>query len=131
MKLNDLLNANDALKTLTGKRFTSYKKARLLVKLRKAVETEIEFYTEEERKAIKTYAELNEKGNPVFLPDGRLRLKDEQAKTAFESEIAKLRDSDVDGIEMVTLSENDFISADELPTPEEMLLLESLVEFTD
>ena len=38
MKLNDILVANEALKRLSEKRFSSYAKMRELVKLRKAVE---------------------------------------------------------------------------------------------
>ena len=62
MKLKDLIEANVPLKRLTEKRFVSYKKMRELVKLRKAVEQEVEFYATEEKKAISLYAETDASG---------------------------------------------------------------------
>ena len=131
MKLNDLLTANEPLKRLSEKRFASYRKMRELVKLRKAVEGEMEFYLSEEQKAIKTYAELDGNGSPVFLADGRLRLKDMEAKVAFEKEITTLRETDVDGIAPIALSESDFRSADDLPTVDDMIALEGIIIFED
>ncbi len=131
MKLKDLLEANEPLKRLSEKRFASYKKMRELVKLRKAVEQEVEFYAVEEQKAIASYAEKDESGTPVFLNDGRLRLKDMEAKIAFEKEIATLRETDVDGITPISLSEADFRSADDLPTVDDMIALEGIIIFED
>ena len=131
MKLKDLIEAKTPLKRLTEKRFVSYKKMRELVKLRKAVEQEVEFYAAEEKKAIGLYAETDDGGNPLFLDDGRLRLKDMEAKVAFEKEITTLRETDVDGIEPITLSESDFRSADDLPTVDDMIALEGIIIFED
>ena len=131
MKLKDLIEANAPLKHLTEKRVVSYKKMRELVKLRKAVEQEVEFYATEEKKAISLYAETDEGGSPLFLDDGRLRLKDMEAKVAFEKEITTLRETDVDGIEPITLSESDFRSADDLPTVDDMIALEGVIVFED
>ena len=58
-------------------------------------------------------------------------MKDVQAKQDFEAEILKLNETPVDGISPVIIREEDFKSTDDLPTPEEMLLLEGLVEFED
>jgi len=131
MKLNDILAAREPLKRLSEKRFASYKKMRELAKLRKAVEQEVEFYTVEETKAVGIYAEVDKNGAPVFLDDGRLRLKDMESKIAFEKEIEKLRDTEVDGIEPITLCESDFRSGDDLPTVSEMIALEPLVVFEE
>ena len=131
MKLNDILVANEALKRLSEKRFSSYAKMRELVKLRKAVEQEVDFYAKEETKAINAYAEVDEGGSPIFLSDGRLRLKDMEAKIAFEKEIATLRETEVDGILPITLCERDFRSADDIPTVDDMIALEGVIIFED
>ena len=131
MKLNDILVANEALKRLSEKRFSSYAKMRELVKLRKAVEQEVDFYAKEETKAVNAYAEVDEGGSPIFLSDGRLRLKDMEAKTAFEKEIATLRETEVDGIVPITLCERDFRSADDIPTVDDMIALEGVIVFED
>jgi len=91
----------------------------------------VEFYAAEEKKAISLYAETDDGGNPLFLDDGRLRLKDMEAKVAFEKEITTLRETDVDGIEPITLSESDFRSADDLPTVDDMIALEGVIIFED
>ena len=131
MKLNDILAAREPLKRLSEKRFASYKKMRELVRLRKAVEQEFEFYSVEEKKAVANYAEQDKNGAPVFLDDGRLRLRDYASKQAFEKEIAALRETEVDGIARIALSESDFRTSEDLPTPDEMLALEAFIDFED
>jgi len=131
MKLKDILVANEPLKRLCDKRLVNYKKMRELAKLYRAVKQEVEFYSVEEKKAVDIYAELDKNGTPIFLEDGRLRLKDMESKIAFEKEIEKLRDTEVDGIEPIILCEKDFRSEDDLPTVNEMLALEPLVVFED
>ena len=131
MKLKDILVANEPLKRLCDKRLANYKKMRELAKLYRAVKQEVEFYFVEEKKAVDIYAELDKTGTPIFLEDGRLRLKDMESKIAFEKEIEKLRNTEVDGIEPITLCESDFRSGDDLPTVSEMIALEPLVVFED
>lgn len=131
MKIKDILVANEPLKRLCDKRLANYKKMRELAKLYRAVKQEVEFYFVEEKKAVDIYAELDKNGTPIFLEDGRLRLKDMESKIAFEKEIEKLRDTEVDGIEPIILCERDFRSEDDLPTVSEMLALEPLVVFED
>lgn len=131
MKLNDLLSANDALNRLAEKRLSSYKKMRDFVKLCKVVEQEVAFYASEEKKAVDAYAQVDDNGSPIFLGDGRIRLKDATSKQAFEKEISALRDTEIDDIEPLFLSENDFRSIDDLPTANDMMALEGIVIFED
>lgn len=131
MKLKTLIEANEPLKRLCEKRFTSYKKMRELVKLRKTIEQEVEFYANEEKKAIATYAEHNADGTPIFLDDGRLRLKDAEAKLAFEKELTSLLDTDIEDIETISLKETDFRAIDDIPTIDDMLALEGIIIFED
>lgn len=131
MKLKFIVESKDAIVRLTEKRFSDYKKLRDIVKLRKAVEAEFEFYCAQEKKAVDTYGEISDKGTPAFLPDGRLKLKNAEAKEAFEKEIAKLLDTEVDDFTIITLKESDFLSAEDLPTPKDMLALEPIISFVD
>lgn len=131
MKLKDLLSANEPLKRLSEKRLSSYGKMRELVKLRRAVESEVEFYLSEEQKSISAYAELDGNGAPIFLTDGRLRLRDMDAKIAFEKEISALRETDVEGISPITLCESDFRATDDIPTADDMIALEGVIIFED
>lgn len=131
MKLKTVINSKPALEHLTQKRFKDYKKLRELVKLRKSVEAEFDFYVEQEKKAVDTYAEKGKDGTPVFLEDGRIKLVDPAAKAAFESELFRLQDTDIEDIQSVTLKESDFLSAEDLPTPNDMLTLECIINFED
>lgn len=129
MKLIELLQAQTPLKRLTEKNFNNYKVLRELAKLRKAVESEVEFYTEQERKAVDLYADKDDKGQPVILENGRIKLKDIEAKQAFDEELTKLRALEVEGITKVVVEEKDFRSSVDYPTPDEMLALECVVDF--
>lgn len=129
MKLIELLNARSALKCLTEKNFTNYKVLRDLAKIRKAVDAEVEFYTEQERKAVLQYADKDEKGQPVILDNGRIKLKDIESKQAFDEELSKLRTLEVDGITKVVVEESDFRSSNDYPTPDEMIALECVIDF--
>lgn len=129
MKLKELLKTQEPLKRLTEKRFTNYKIIRALVGLRKAVDAEVDVYLEQERKAITAYAVLDEKGNPVLLAEGRVQLRDEKAKAAFEKELTELRETEIENISSITLWEDDFRSDEDFPTPDDILSLEPLVVF--
>lgn len=129
MKLIELLNARSALKSLTEKNFANYKILRDLTRLRKSVDAEVEFYTEQERKAVLQYADKDEKGQPVILDNGRIKLKDIESKQAFDEELSKLRTLEVDGITKVVVEESDFRSSNDYPTPDEMIALECVIDF--
>ena len=47
MKLKHIIEAKEAIVRLTEKRFTDYKKLREIVRLRKAVEAEFDFYVKQ------------------------------------------------------------------------------------
>ena len=131
MKLKTIVATKPALARLTEKRFSDYKKLREIVRLRKAVEAEFDFYVEQEKKAVEAYAEKKKDGTPVFLEDGRIKLKDPKSKDAFEAEIVRLQETEIDGITPITLSERDFLTPDDLPTASDMLALEGIIEFED
>ena len=131
MKLKTIIATKPALERLTEKRFSDYKKLREIVKLRKSVEAEFDFYVEQEKKAVETYAEKKKDGTPVFLEDGRIKLKDPKSKEDFEAEIIRLQETEIDDVTPITLSESDFLNANELPTASDMLALEGVVEFED
>lgn len=131
MKIIDLLNAKDAIQALTEKRFTSFKKVRELVDLKKAVDAEIEFYAGEERKIVETYAKKDDKGSPIILEGGRIQLDSIEKKNAFEKEVSELRNLEVDKIKPTTLRTCDFRNGEDIPTPAEVLVLEGIVDFLD
>lgn len=131
MKIIDLLNAKDAIQNLTEKRFTSFRKVRELVELKKAIDAEIEFYAGEEKKIVETYAKKDGSGSPIILEGGRIQLDSIEKKNAFEKEVSELRSLEVDKIKPITLRTNDFRKEEDIPTPAEVLALEGIVNFMD
>lgn len=131
MKLISIMQARDALANLTDTHFTSYKILRELVRLKKRVDEEYEFYSAQEKKAVDAYADKSEDGQLIFVDGGRLKLKDIKAKAAFDAEIAKLNDTEVDDITTITIRESDFKSAADFPTATDMLALSALIEFEE
>lgn len=129
MKLYELLNAQAPLRKLTEKNFSNYGILRELARLRKAVDAEVEFYTEQEKKAINEYADKDENGQPIFVSGGHLKLKDTAAKAAFEEEITKLRDVEITDISKVAIKETDFHTNEDYPTPDDMIALECVIDF--
>ena len=129
MKLFEIIIATIPLRNLSEVRFTSFKKAREVSILRKKVESESDFYAKEERKLIEKYAEKNEKGEVIFLDGGRIKLKDLATKEAFEKEIIALKELDIEDIEKVALNESDFADVKNIPTPNELLALEAIIDF--
>lgn len=131
MKLINIMQARDALAKLTDTHFTSYKILRELVRLKKRVDEEFEFYSTQEKKAVDTYADKTEDGQLIFVEGGRLKLKDAKSKAAFDAEIAKLNETEVDDIPVVIIRESDFKSAADFPTATDMLALSAIVEFEE
>jgi hypothetical protein len=131
MKIINLLNAKEALTRLLECKYTSFKVVRELANLRKVAEAEIEFYIEQEKKIVTAYSLKDEKGNPVFLDGGRVQLKDEDSKTAFEKEITDLRSLEVETITPVSVRESDFRNKDDIPSPNDLFALEGIVDFVE
>ena len=124
MKLITILQGRDALAKLTETPFTSYKTLRELVRLKKRVDEEYEFYSTQEKRAVDTYADKTEDGQLIFVEGGRLKLKDAQAKLAFDAELTKLNETEIEDIPAVTIRESDFKAA-------EMLLLSAFINFEE
>ena len=129
MTLMQVLNARGAIKSLSEKKFKDFKKARDIARLRKRVESEFEFYVAEEQKAINAYAARDAKDQPIISQGGRVQLKDAQAAKEFNEVVADLRGVEIHDMPVVSLGEQDFRTADDLITPDEMFALEGLVIF--
>jgi len=70
-------------------------------------------------------------GEPIVLEGGRIKLKDIESKIAFDKEITDLRNTEVDDITKVELKESDFADTSKIPTPYELIALESVIEFLE
>lgn len=129
MKLINLLTAKDAITRLAETRFSNFKTARTIARVKKAVDEEIDFYIEEEKKIVNAYAVKDSNGQPELLEGGRVKLATIEDKEKFESEIIALRDTEVDKIQKVSVKISDLRSTDNIPSPNDLLALENIVDF--
>lgn len=129
MKLIKIINSRAAVGRLTQKRINSFAVARKLAALRKRVDEETEFFNAEQSKTLKEHAEF-ENGRPV-TEGGGIKMKSTADLTEYESEMQRLFDTEIEGIEPVAISEADFRGPEDYPTPEDMLALDGLVDFVE
>lgn len=130
MKLIKIIQARAALCRLTEVRFKNFALARSLCALRKKIDEEAEFLQEEQQKLVNAYAEFKD-GQPVLIDDQHIKLKDTNAKKAFDAEMQRLYEAEITDIVAVKITESDFRSAEEYPTPDDMMALDGLVEFVE
>lgn len=130
MQLIKIIQARAALCRLCEIRFKSFAVSRNLCALRKRVDEEVEFFRGEQQKLVQDYA-LMENGKPVLTDNGNIRLKDAAAQCAYNAEMQKLISTEVSDISPVVVSEADFRSVEDYPTPDDMLALDGLVEFKE
>lgn len=127
MRLIKIINSRAAVERLTQKRYNSFSVARKLAALRKRVDEETEFFNAEQSKALKEHAEFE--NDRLVTEGGGIKMKSAADLKEYESEMQRLLDTEIDGIEPVAISEADFRSPEDYPTPEDMLALDCLVGF--
>lgn len=130
MQLIKIIQARAALCRLTETRFKNFAVSRSLCALRKRVDEEVQFLQTEQQKAINAYAELKD-GKPAFTDGGNVLLKSPADKETFEAEIKRLLELEISNISAVVIAEADFRSHEDYPSPDDMMALDGLVEFTE
>jgi hypothetical protein len=131
MKLNCMLNGSNALTELTKIHFTSFKTVHDIVTLKKKVDEEILFCIGQEKELIAKYGDKDEKGNPKVTNEGHVIFSNAADRDAFEKEVNALRDTDIEEVKMVTIKASDFRSQNDIPTPEQIIQLDGLIDFQD
>ena len=134
MTLFELINARDALVTLSNKHLRNFKVSLGVSALVRKANDEFEAYNKELSKIINTYAEHDENGNVVSNPAGGFKLKDEKAREGFEKEHKSLLSTDISeriGTQKLRISADDFSSEKDYLTPQEMSILTPLIEWVE
>lgn len=130
MQLIKIIQARAALCRLTETRFKNFTVSRNLCAMRKRVDEEAQFLQTEQQKAIMAYAALKD-GKPVFTDRGNIQLKSPADKEAFDAEMQRLFELEISDISPVAITETDFRSSEDYPTPDDMMALDGLVEFME
>lgn len=120
IKLSEIISVSQILKKLMNVHFANFKVVHSLVELARFNDKEVEFFANQMNKLKAEYG----------IVEGE-QPKDPDAINKFNEEYKKLLETEVEFPEdlVVTISEKDFLSASDYPTPIEMISLSNFVQF--
>ena len=126
---NYLLQSAPLYNKLLQTNFTSFKLARNLLIQKKKIDNELSIYLELEKKLIDKYAKKDDNGQPIVGEDGIIEFDSEDNKAEYIREIIELKNTTIDNFEKVTIFEDNFRNANDIPSPNEMLALEEVIDW--
>ena len=109
--------------------FTSFKLSRYLMIQKKKIDNELSIYLELEKKLIDKNAKKDDNGQPIVGEDGIIEFDSEDNKAEYIREIIDLKNTTIDNFEKVTIFEDNFRNANDIPSPNEMLALEEVIDW--
>ena len=126
---NYLLQSAPLYNKLLQTNFTSFKLSRNLMIQKKKIDNELSIYLELEKKLIDKYAKKDDNGQPIVGEDGIIEFDSEDNKAEYIREIIELKNTTIDNFEKVTIYEDNFRNANDIPSPNEMLALEEVIDW--
>lgn len=129
MTIQSMMTAAAPFNELLKKHFKTIKMVYDLAMLKKVLDEKLNWGYEKEKEYIEQYALKDAKGSPKITEDGRVVCKSLEERNEFEVKLKELHEMDIPEIKPVELSENDFRSSDDLPTPEDLIKLQGVVNF--
>ena len=126
---NYLLQSAPLYNKLLQTNFTSFKLSRNLMIQKKKIDNELSIYLELEKKLIDKYAKKDDNGQPIVCEDGIIEFDSEDNKAEYIREIIELKNTTIDNFEKVTIYEDNFRNANDIPSPNEMLALEEVIDW--
>lgn len=126
---NYLLQSAPLYNKLLQTNFTSFKPPRNLMIQKKKIDNELSIYLELEKKLIDKYAKKDDNGQPIVGEDGIIEFDSEDNKAEYIREIIELKNTTIDNFEKVTIYEDNFRNANDIPSPNEMLALEEVIDW--
>lgn len=127
MNYSQIIKAIPALGELKKIRLP-YTTARDIHRLDKALESEFQFFAQEEAKLISDYAAKDGNGKPAVTGEGRITFENAEAKAKYQERIAELGalDAKID-IPTISLSSKDI--GNELISAKTIEALEGIITF--
>lgn len=130
MKVIDILNAKDSLAKLNKIKFSDFRIVSNIYKLTKKVNDVLEMVQQEQKKIIANYVDKDETGNPI-IKENQYQFSQVENRTKFIQEIENLKVSNVDDIVKIDISLSSIQFSEEDFSGEDMLRLESLINWLD
>lgn len=128
MKLYEIVNAKNAFKQLTGLRFTSFSKSRDIAKTYIRIDEEYKFFVDEQLKLINEHVARDENNKPK-IQNGNFVFDNMEAKQHYEVDLQMLLDTEMADFVKIDLTEKDFLKQTDLPTPDQMIQLDSFINW--
>jgi hypothetical protein len=126
---NYLLQSAPLYNKLLQTNFTSFKLSRNLMIQKKKIDNELSIYLELEKKLIDKNAKKDDNGQPIVGEDGIIEFDSEDNKAEYIREIIELKNTTIDNFEKVTIFEDNLRNANDIPSPNEMLALEEVIDW--
>lgn len=127
--LVEIINASDAIKLFSSKRYSNWSVAIKIVKLAKALEENKSFCVEQERKIIDHYACKDESGQIKVVNGNQIQFKDAETKVAFQNELNKLHETKIQVPDLIVIKPSDFAPGEVSVTPDDILRVEGFIDF--
>lgn len=125
MKLITAVNAFLAAQELAGETLP-WAFALAVARVKKACESDMTFFSQQEMKLVDTYARKDENGNPLISPEGRFQFQDAQGKAGYDAARKLLMDTEIDP----PMSPLDTVPPESI-RPEWILALEPFLTFRE
>lgn len=125
MKLIEAVNAYMAAEEMSKEKWP-YQVALAVVKVKRAVKDEVDFFVEKERELVDEYAAKDEKGNIRLTKAGTFVFKDPSQGPAYEAARRELSETEINLQQKVLR-----VRAPAEIKPEYIEALEGFVEFTE
>lgn len=128
-KLGEILLVSNVFNVLAQKHYRNFSLSYKIAKALKELEEQKEFYSNEERKIVETYAVKDEKGQVKIIDGNRISFKNQEDAIQFNKEINELQNTEVDIFEPIVIGLSDFKDGEMILTPQEINSLDGFVEF--
>lgn len=129
MKLIELYESYNSLKKLGKCKFSNYALSRNIYMLTKRVHEECIFYITEEAKLVDEYALKDDNGKIVYVSETKIQLRNPEFKKIFDEKVNDLRNTEINDLTKINISDSDFINSSDIPSPEEMGILEVVINW--
>ncbi len=130
-KLIEILGVSSLFQKLVSKHYTNFAVSYKIARAAKELDENRTFYMAEEKKLVEKYAKRDENGQIIIEDGNRVRFETPEDGNAFQEEILKLQQTEIDIFDKIIINFKDFKSGDMDLTPMDIVGLEEFVEFVD
>lgn len=130
MKLFDAEKAKPVMEKLCNLHYSNFGITRKVALFTKRINEEAEFCINEEFKIANKYVKRDENNTPI-VQNGMIIFNNAEDGKKFEQEMSDLRNTEIEGLEKLTLNFYDIKDEDIDLTPNEIGILEAVIDWKE